>query len=222
MSSLDVVLPKLTKHPWKPNQSHWEFLVISNFSHPAGRTGCQTVLLFRFDHGLSDGHSIMNLLRILFQTPFKFPESSLSRSILTFGQKLKIILTSPYEFVHQMWILPKTGHFNNSDSTADHALDISDYFQNSTVKSIKNKIGAQYMSVMHGAIGAAFEGLFKAINQSPPDYIPVMSVIPFTTHPGGVCNHWMSCFLELPCNANTLSPNDRIFRIEAALENIKN
>ncbi|CAG7720116.1 unnamed protein product [Allacma fusca] len=212
---LQKVWPKLAEAPWKTDQSPWEVLIVPNYSK-SGKTEPHTLIIFRVDHIHCDVYSLIGLFRILFQSPFKTPKPSRNNRVLSTWERLRVILTLPYEMAEVFQLLFKGRRIGGRTSERNMFCSISSNVSVEVIKSIKKMHDVEFATVINSAIQGAVDRALKNAGKESPSKLDLAYVLPLSNHPGGWHLHATMVVAELPCNADTST--ERLYQTQSILK----
>ncbi|CAG7825607.1 unnamed protein product [Allacma fusca] len=190
-TSLKEVMAQLMTLPWKPSQSHWEVLLVSEHDWALGRDTHDrySVMIVRMDHSIVDAISLMGILRVLFQSPFTIDSSLRNVKQISLWDKYKFMYLFPYELAKLLPGMLRHRYLNKRDPSKPYIYDVSEKIPVSTIKKIKDKHEVAYGSVLHSSISGGICQILEALKKAPPKYIDLMTTLAMPDHPGGASNH---------------------------------
>ncbi|CAG7718756.1 unnamed protein product [Allacma fusca] len=218
-SSLLEVLPKLMDVPWKSNRSPWEVLVVSNFQGPVATRSSQTLLIFRSDHMLGDFHCLLELFRVLFNSPFLTPGAKRNNRDLSFWQKLKFFLAIPLAFLTSAKFMLQGRYLGARRPGNGFICDVSKPISGDIIKDIRIHFNVKFATVLHSATIAAVAGAIENSGRAAPEKIDMSSVLPIPGHPGGLNNHMSLLVANFPCKSG--SSVERLLGTERILKDFE-
>jgi hypothetical protein len=182
----------LVTKSYDKTRSPWEFLLVPNVQIPSEPGRLHTAIVFRFNHALCDGYSVLKLSILMFQikvAPVVVPKQksqkrSLSSSImfaLKFLHKLaEVILLSLDNSLWKIAEDKKTGNCN---------IQASKILQCKYIKAVKNHQKVAFSSIIYATLTGAIRNISLKKEMKLPEKMPLLMPIPKPGHPGGLVNH---------------------------------
>ncbi|CAG7722705.1 unnamed protein product [Allacma fusca] len=209
-TSLKEVMAQLLTLPWRPNRSHWEVFLVSEYNWELGSdTRDQySLVIVRVDHSILDAMSGIGILGVGFQSPFATPRARRNAKQISLWDKYKLVYLFPYALAKQLPVVLHGRFLNKLDPTSPYVYDASERIPVSTIKKIKDKHEVDYGSVIHSAINGGICQTVETLQKVPPKYIDMVATLPMPDHPGGTSNHLRTFLTELPLKS--ISSIDRL------------
>ncbi|CAG7731252.1 unnamed protein product [Allacma fusca] len=214
-AGMHQILGRLLRFPWRPNRSPWEMLLIPNYKGEE-----KTALIFRLDHVLADGYSVVELMRHIMQNHWPLPKFKLARRQVKFLEKLGTILKIQYDIARKAVMFYGTKKIPSLKRSGDLEVvfSVTSEIPVDAFKSLKNHFGVNYAAVVNACIFGAIQRALEKAAQVVPNKFLTSVVIPKLNHPGGLCIHAGVTFTEWPLKST--SSVQRLLDVQKGLEDL--
>ncbi|CAG7786243.1 unnamed protein product, partial [Allacma fusca] len=218
-TAFKLIFPKLIDTPWKPHRSHWEILLLDSckLSCSSGSdTKLGSLIIFRFDHALCDGFSILGIFKTLCQSQFTTVQASRAQN-MSFLQMASFVLIFPIVMFQLLPINKKQRILPKREKCHNLLYDISESIPISLIKTIRRNNGVGFAAVLHSAVNASISRCLQHNGRITSDTIGALTILPDPKHPGGMGNHMKAFTEDYPLR--TASLRERLYKTDAVLKN---
>ncbi|CAG7734447.1 unnamed protein product, partial [Allacma fusca] len=208
------VLAKLLEEPWKADQSPWEALVVKNYLKE-GSPGPKTLIIFRCDHVLADGYSLLGLVRNAFECPFVIPEACRSMPPVSIWEWIHCSLRMPFDVANTILLTIWKANLAKRDKSADAICSITSPIPVETIKTLKRHFKVSFAAVTQFIVQGALGRALRSVGKDVPDWLSTSFILPLPNHPEGMCIH------ASPMAAHFACEGDPSIRLQQTHEEIR-